>query len=66
MKCVDCGEREQDPLPVNEGSGLCGVCIWRRWLSEATDGFWDNVECIECELDRDCDKHPGQEASHVE
>jgi hypothetical protein len=30
---------------------------WREWFQRNCPG-WENVECIECELGRDCDKHP--------
>lgn len=32
---------------------------WRKWFKDSGNAeFWNKVECIECELGRDCEKHP--------
>jgi hypothetical protein len=32
---------------------------WRQWAKDSgVAAFWDNVECIECELGRSCSVHP--------
>lgn len=39
--------------------GLCAVCAWKTWFNNSDpDGYWDKVECLECELGRDCEVHP--------
>lgn len=57
--CAACLDGKDPNYP-----GLCANCAWRKWLKSADpDGFWNSVECIECELGRDCVKHPSTEAS---
>jgi hypothetical protein len=58
MTCTGCGNdqgQDSDPRYV----GMCAGCAWRRWFKDSGNAdFWSKVECIECELGRDCPKHP--------
>lgn len=40
------------PEPVD------AFAAWRRWFKESGNAeFWQRVECVECELGRDCALH---------
>jgi hypothetical protein len=59
MRCCECHEREAaEEISPEEYAGLCAFCAWQRWFRASTAGFWDTVNCIECELGRHCDVHP--------
>lgn len=53
--CTQCQGAEDGGDP--NYPGLCGVCAWRKWFA-SVGNHWNDVECIECELGRDCELHP--------
>jgi hypothetical protein len=60
--CRGCGAEADLCAPEAnppEYHGLCATCAWRAWMKAADpDGFWNKVECIQCELGRTCTEHP--------
>lgn len=56
---------ERDCVCIGDATGIERYCrthggdaMARWWRESGNAEFWNKVECIECELGRDCDRHP--------
>lgn len=60
MKCSkdECRTEAQTEDPGPLYAGLCTFHAWQAWFYASGGDYWDTVECVLCELDRDCPKHP--------
>lgn len=56
--CTECKSKVPEVAGPDQPEyvGLCALCAWRKWFApHATE--WAKVECVECELGRECSKH---------